>query len=92
MDNFGGDAAREEEEDPADRCWGLAGDVSAEVGSLGPSIFRGDVEICARAGNGVVGVRGADVGDSETAGTAETRGGVEALVVDVDTAVGGVES
>lgn len=56
--------------------------------------FEG-VEICggidSTPGDDTIGGRRADVGDSETAGAAETRGGVEALVRDVDTAAGDVD-
>lgn len=106
VDNFGGDAGKEE--DPTDRCLVPAGDISG----LRPCIIRGGeesvggaagdgaedtlggVEICGGvdsiSGDDTVGSPGADVGDSETAGAAETRGGVVALVRDVDTAAGAV--
>lgn len=60
------------------------------MGGLRPCIIRGaelgGVEICggvdSASGDDTVGGRGADVGDSET------RGGVEALLRDVDAAAG----
>lgn len=56
----------------------------------------GDVEICGGvdsvSGDGTIGGPGADVGDSEIAGAAETRGGVVSLVRDADTAAGDVDA
>lgn len=51
--------------------------------------MRGGID--STPGDDTIGGRGPDVGDSETAGAAETRGGVEAMVRDVDTAAGDVD-
>lgn len=92
-DSFGGD--REE-----DRCLAPTGDVSglrpsieeSRGGAAGDRAEEslGGVGICAgvgsTSGEDTTGGRGADEGDSERAGAAEARGGVDALVRDVDAA------
>lgn len=56
----------------------------------------GGVEVCGGvdsiSGDDTLGGPGADMGDSDSVRAAETRGGVEALVRDVNTAAGDAES
>lgn len=62
----------------------------------GEQVILGDVEICCGvdsiSGENTFGGPGADVGHSESVGAAGTRGGVEALVRDVDIAAGDVDA